>query len=237
MIRSLLLIILFGSSVSASAESIGAEVRPLLHRGTLKAEVMESWSPRRLRELNKRVQHAILANKDWWRDQLAHTKLGEPVPYDPKLGLTPAEYGEFVTLMQDSVLLRPARTVNLAVLSTPAGWKFGKATAYEGLRGIEIDTLKNEVHSTFGDLEAADPIKAGPNQRTTGPWGGPCWKVDSVDAKTSTGSVGKFAIGKLVDTGRTVVYFTARRTDKGRIVSRENVFLRLLPPGVTGKGR
>jgi len=233
MIRALFLIFLLSFSARASAESVGAEVRPLLHRGTLKAEVMESWSPRRLRELNKRVQHAILANKDWWRDQLAHTKPGEAVPYDPKLGLTPAEYGEFVTLMQDSVFLRPARTIDLVVLSTPAGWKFGKATPIPGLRGVEIDTLKNEVHTTFGDLKEADPVKAGPNQRTTGPWGGPCWKIGSADDKD--GSVGKFAIGKLVDSGRTVIYFTAKKTEKGQVALRENVFLRLLPPGATGK--
>jgi len=228
MLRLLLLVLFLGSSAGASAQSVGAEVRPLLRRGTSKAEVLESWSPPRLRALNRRVQHAILSNKDWWRDQLAHTKPGEVVPYDPKLGLTPAEYGEFIRLAQDSVLMKPVRTVDVVIESVPSGWRFGKSNAVEGLRGVEIDTLKNQVHSEFGDLTAADPIKAGPNQRTTGPWGGPCWKVNSL-TEAGTGSVGKFAIGKLVGTGRTVIYLDARRMEKGRIEARENLFLRMLP--------
>ena len=56
MLRLLLLVLFLGSSAGASAQSVGGEVRPLLRRGTSKAEVLESWSPPRLRALNRRVQ-------------------------------------------------------------------------------------------------------------------------------------------------------------------------------------
>src|SRR5205823_104448 len=128
-----LLAVLLGGGVSfrASAESIGAEVRPLLHRGTSRAEILESWSPPRLRDLNRRVQHAILGNKTWWRDQLAHLRPGETMPYDAKIGLTPDEYREFMSLVRDSIVMKPTKTVDVVIQSTPAGWKFGKSTDVE----------------------------------------------------------------------------------------------------------
>jgi hypothetical protein len=229
-LSGLLLAALLTDTTVASAQSAGAEVGSLLRRGTSKVEVLESWSPPRLRALNKRVQRGILSNKDWWRDRVSHLRPGEVMPYDPKLGLTPAEYREFLTLNQDSVLMRPTKTADVVIESTPRGWRFGKATDVEGLRDVEIDTLKNEVHSPFGDLAAAQPVKAGPNQKTTGPWGGPCWKVNSLPDPAGSGSVAQFAVGKLVDTGRTVIYYSARRLDKGKLAAHEDLFLRMVPP-------
>lgn len=230
-LSGLLLTTLLAGPTGASAQSVGAEVRPLLRQGTSKAEILELWAPPRLAKLTKRVQHGILANKVWWREQVVRLKPGEVMPYDPKFGLTPAEYQEFLTLQQDSVVMKPVKTVDVVIESTPGGWRFGKATGVEGLRGVEIDTLKNQVHSPYGDLPASDPIKAGPNQKTTGPWAGPCWKIDAITGQPGSGSSAKFAIGKLVDTGRTVIYYTARKVDKGQTGEHENLFLRVLPPG------
>jgi hypothetical protein len=228
-LSGLLLAVLLAGPTGASTPSVGAEVRPLLHRGTLKAEMLELWGPPRLARLTKRVQHGILANKDWWRAQVARLKIGQVMPYDSKFGLTPAEYREFLTLQQDSVVMKPTKTVDLVIESTPGGWRFGKSTDVEGLRGVEIDTLKNQVHSPYGDLPASDPVKAGPNQKTTGPWGGPSWKLEAVTGQPANGTEARFAIGKLVDTGRTVIYYTARKVDKGQTGEHENLFLRMLP--------
>jgi hypothetical protein len=217
--------------------SVGAEVRPLLHPGTSKAELLEAWAPPRLGRLTKRVQHGILANKDWWRAQVARLKPGEVMAYDPKFGLTPAEYREFLTLEQDSVVMKPVKTVSVVIESTPGGWRFSKWTEVEGLRGVEIDTLKNQVHSPYGDLAASDPVKAGPNQKTTGPWAGPSWKMDTIKGQPASGSAARFAIGKLVDTGRTVIYYTARRVDNGQTPEHVDLFLRMIPStgAATGK--
>jgi hypothetical protein len=121
--------------------------------------------------------------------------------------------------------MRPAATGTLHIESTPDGWRIGERSTIPALRGLQIDTIANVVRSSFGILEAADPIVPSDGQRATGRWGGPRWAVEALDASTITGTVATFAIGRLVATRQRVVYFDAKRAANGQITASESVFL------------
>jgi hypothetical protein len=209
-----------------AAQSVGSQVRGLLPRGTASAEILTMWAPPRLSELTRRLQIAAQADPEWFKQHVRRAAPGEPMPFDPKMGLTETEYRELINL-SESMEMRPASVETLEVESTDVGWRFGSGTTLAPLRGLEIDTVRNEVQSTFGRLPAATPIKPGPAQRATGPWGGPQWKLESIDEWTATGTVATFAVGKHESTGHTVIYFDAKRADKGQISARESLFLRV----------
>jgi hypothetical protein len=210
-----------------AAQSIGAKVRDLISTGRVQAEVLEMWAPPRLTALSQTLQQAIQNDPSWWQGHVRNTEPGKPLAYDPKFGISQAEYNEFLVLT-DSVRMLPARTVELLIESTNGGWRFGNASAVAGLRGIEIDTLRNQVHSPFGDLFTAAPIAESEGQRATGPWGGPRWNRETVDTLTLDGTVAQFAVGKHRETGRTVVYYDAKSMASGQLTGRESVFLLLL---------
>jgi hypothetical protein len=178
--------------------------------------------------LTQRMQQAIQADPTWWQEQVRQAVPGEPLPYHAKLGLTEAEYREFLALT-DSVQMKPVRTAEVVIEASRTGWIFGTASSIAGLRNVEIDTITSVVHSPFGDLGAADPITPGAGQRATGPWGGPRWSLEVVDTTTLTGTVAQFAIGKHTQTGRTIIYFDAKSMKNGELSARESLFLRVVP--------
>ena len=214
-------------AASASAQSVGADLHGLLTIGRANAEVLELWSPPQLAILSQRLQQAVQKDPSWWQEHVRRAEPGEPLAYDPKLGLTEAEYREFL-MLADSVQMKPVRTVEVVIERSRAGWRFANSTAVAALRGIEIDTVRNQVHSPFGDLVRAAPITASEGQRATGPWGGPRWNLEAVDTLTLTGTVAQFAVGKHSETGRTVIYYDAKRMANGQLSARESLFLRFL---------
>jgi hypothetical protein len=157
-------------------------------------------------------------------DQVKKARPGEPLAYDQRLGLTEKEYREFLTL-SDSGQMRPARTARVVIESVGVGWRFGQSTELAGLRGLQVDTVKNEVRSPFGALPPTTRIQPSPGQRATGPWGGPQWKLEALNLNTITGTTASFAVGRQQLTGHTLIYFDAKRAENGQIVARESLFL------------
>ena len=214
--------------IRGPAQSIGSQVRELLSAGDLQVELLELWTPPRLGVLTEKLQTAARDDPAWFRAHAASAVPGEPLPHHPKLGLSEAEYREFLAL-SDSLQMRPAATGILEVESIPNGWRIGERSTISALRGLQIDTVANVVHSSFGVLASADPIAPSDAQRATGRWGGPRWALEALDASTVTGVVAMFAIGRLSDSKQRVVYFDAKRAQQGQVTAKESVFLRAQP--------
>lgn len=211
----------------AWAQSDAATLRELLPTGRVAVEVMEMWSPPQLVELTQKLQRAIAADPAWWQEHLRKAAPGQPVAYDPRLGLTQDEYRAFIQLA-DSSRMRPARVDTVVIAATATGWRFDESSSIAAVRGIEIDTIARVVRTTaFGVLAAASPIVAKPTQKVTGAWGGPRWHVEEVDPVTVTGTSAHFAVGRH-ESGHTILYLDAKRASKGQLVAQESFFLRLL---------
>jgi len=179
--------------------------------------------------LTNRFQAATQADPVWFQQFVAQVPPGQELPYHPKFRLSEAEYRDLLSLLTDSVVMKPTQAGILEILATPSGIRFGPATTFAALRGLELDTVANVVRTTFGVLRGGPPIAPSDAQQATGRWGGPRWSVEAVDTTTITGVVATFAVGRLVATKERMIYFEAKRVADGAITAREDVLLRAAP--------
>lgn len=210
------------------ASTAGPSVRALISAGTHQAERLELWAPPRLAELTQKLTLGAQANPQWFQDYMAQATPGQPLPYDRRLGISEAEYREYLAL-GDSLQLRPADTVALAIESVPEGWRFGELTEVVGLRGVSIDTLKNEVTSPqFGAMRGVAAVTPNATQGATGQWSGPRWTIEEVDQNVMTGTLAEFSVGRLEASGQTLIYYDAKRAIQGTMVAQDKLVLRLI---------
>jgi hypothetical protein len=195
--------------------------------GRVAVEVMEQYAPPRLTELTQKFQRAVAADPAWWQQHVAKATPGKPIAYDPRTGLTEAEFQEFLVL-PESIQLLPARVDTVVVVQTKNGWRFDDASRFAAVRGIEIDTVRNRVSTPqFGELPASNPIVASAAQKVTGAWGGPRWKLEEGNERTLSGTSAHFSIAQH-ESGHTIIYLDAKRALLGRMEAQEYFFLRVV---------
>jgi hypothetical protein len=126
--------------------------------------------------------------------------------------------------------MRPARTIQLHLESTPTGWRFPADGPVQALRGVEIDTTADTIRTPFGPIGTHGILQASDAQKATGRWSGPQWKLEAIDPETVTGTVATFAVGRLEATGQTLIYFDAKQAKRGQITARSSVMIRIAQP-------
>ena len=205
-------------------------MRRLLPTGKLRAEVMELAAPPRMAELSSRLQAAVRRDPAWWTAHVQAARPGEPLAYDTRLGLTEAEYREFLAL-GDSLRIRPVAPVELQFTAAPGGWRLEGGTSLPELQGIVIDTLTWELQTPLGKATAVKVITANTNQQATGPWDGVQWqRTDTSIVTTGSGTAITFALGRLRDSGRVLLYYDAKQAAGGALTARVGRILTFDPP-------
>lgn len=196
------------AATSASHEFNGPH--EVFFAGRLTVDVMEMMAPQRATELAQRLQQAARENPEWWPEHVKKAKRGEPLPYDSRLGLSKAEYDEFLTLSKQMVAQRKSETT-LAITVTEDGvYVLDGGEALSDLTGIEIDLKMDVVRTPFGDAKKRSEINA-KDGSPLGAWNGVQWKLEAPDANGMTGTVVKLAVGKLESSGRAVLYYDVRK--------------------------
>jgi hypothetical protein len=132
--------------------------------------------------------------------------------------------------LADSVVMQRAGTGTLGVTALPNGWQLDGGTAFVELNGIAIDTVARVVRTPFGELREFNVVEANDDQRATGRWTGPQWKLTQVDEATGDGVAASFVLGKLEANNRVLLYFDAKRARNGQIAERAFRMLELMPP-------
>lgn len=208
----------------------GATLQRLLPTGTVRAQVMELGAPPRMTELSSRLQAAARRDPAWWTAHVQAARPGEPLAWDARLGLTEPEYREFLSLT-DSMRIRPVAPVDLHVSAAPGGWRVEGGTSLPELEGIVIDTVAWEVQTPLGKATMVKAITANDNQRATGPWDGVQWqRADSSIVQTGSGTAITFALGRLRDSGRVLLYYDGKQATDGTLSARASRILTFDPP-------
>ena len=207
-----LLAILFLITSTASAETTFTSSLP---SGKVKVDVMQLMGSPRLNELTTKLQTAVQQNKDWWMAHVQKAKPGEALPWDARLGLTRSEYEEFLKSSRD-VQLGKAREAEIEFARSPDGRITVRAdSSLPELEGIVINVKNDFVETPFGRTNTRSDITASEEQRTTGPWTGVQWKLESLGETPGTGTIVKFALGKLTRDGRGILYYDAKEIKPG----------------------
>lgn len=199
----------------AFAQASPVEVVALLPVDGVAVDVMQPVFPKRMQDLGMRLQTALAKDPEWTKSHTAKAKPREPLPYDEKLGLTRAEYEEFLGLANKGggglakvagAKVRVLRDGDRVVL------QFGKQ--FRGMEKIEVDLKKDTVSTPAGILGDRQAIAATPNQAATGPWDGFQWKSKGFEEDLTRPSV-SLALGKLKATGRGILYYRLKPGTSG----------------------
>jgi hypothetical protein len=173
---------------------------------------MQLTFPPRMEELSKKLARAIAKNPDWWADHLKKAKPGEPVAYDVRLGLTKEEYEEYLSLVKKAVF-KKVQTGKLNV-------KHGERVVLNGddhlpnFKDIELDLKADAVITPYGTAAERSQITASDSQRASGPWDGVQWKLQKDEREPARSTSVLFALGKLKESGRGVLYYRVMQTSE-----------------------
>lgn len=210
--RNLLFSLLLLPALSLAAESPYLTALPA---GKIKVEVMQPAVSQRGAELTARLIASVEKNREWWMAHVEKAPPGEPLPWDERMGLTRAEYDELQKAASEARLEKTSEAELEFDRSAAGKIVIRPDASLPELDGIVIE-LKNDVVDTpFGRAAGSSAVTANDGQKATGPWNGVQWKLDSTGEVAGSGTMVRFAIGKLAADGRGLLYYDAREVKPG----------------------
>jgi len=203
--------------------------RDVIVEGHLTVDVMEIAAPPRLNELVRRFQQALGENPGWWLEHVKNSKPGEPLPYDSRLGLSEAEYNEFLALSKKMTVQKKSEASLTITTKADDVYVFDGGQMLPDFSGIEIDLTNDVVRTPFGILTERSEINASEDS-ALGAWVGTQWKLEKTDPNGITGMVANLAVGKLKQSGRCVIYYDVRKVSLDGKVRISHVLNYDMPP-------
>lgn len=196
------------SSKAASDEF--TDPREVLVPGEITVDVMGLAVPQRAEEIGQKFKQALSKNPDWLVELSKKRKPGEPLPYDERMGISKAEYDEFINLSQKLTARKMKEAPFSVTQKSEDVFVLDGGKELNDLTGIEIDLKQDQVQTPFGTLTERSVINA-PEHAALGAWKGVQWQRTQTDSNGITGTVAKLAIGKLKQLGRCVLYYDVRK--------------------------
>lgn len=204
------------TSATGQEPARAVELKDVLPKDEAAVAVMQIGASPRIALLTKKLQEAAAEDPDWWQAHVKKAKPGEPLPYDPKIGLSKEEYQEYLDLAK-TLGLTKLKTVKVRVKQDGRLVILTFGDDLPALKEAVINLKDDSVTTPYGVAATRSVIKAAPGQKATGPWNGIQWKLENVDLATGKGTIVKFAIGKLKDTDRGIIYYDVKQvTDDSR---------------------
>ena len=160
--------------------------------------------PAELDKFVAKVEAAAAKEPEWFKEHSKKAAPGVPLPFDPKLGLTEAEYDEYLKLW-DAREFKAVEAVVLQLKEASDGkWSITAAVGGGGKEGggsLPISTLKYDPEkdvfmSPNGILKRLEDVTAD-KRSILGEWSGHEWRFEE---ETSLGKTKEnFALGKTGD--------------------------------------
>lgn len=169
-----------------------------------------------------KVEAAARQDPEWFKEYSTTSSPGTPLPFHEKLGLTRAEYDDYIALWRKREFRAMEEVMLLLRESSGETWTIiatGEAGAISTLRyQPEADTFR----SPNGELARIDDIKAEADS-ILGEWTGPEWRFEE---ETSLGQTKEnFAIGRFADGKHGLVVYRVQEvsTEGTRLMDRSLV--------------
>ena len=198
--------------ISLTASLSAAEV-PKIFAGLfeqdlpVKGQIGAVLPPPEIDKYVAKVEAAARKDPKWFREFSSKSKPGIPLPFDEKLGLTQAEYEEYLKLWNQREF-KSMEEVMLLLRQTSGGtWTItgtGNARTLSTLRYTEKTDI---FRSPNGEMKHIDDIKAD-SSSILGEWSGQEWKFEE---ETGLGKTKEnFALGRLGDKKFGIIVYRAQ---------------------------
>ena len=193
----------------------------------VKGEIITVIPPEEIQTFMAKVEDAAKKDPAWFAEYSKDSKPGVPLPFDEKLGLTKAEYDEYLKLWA----AREYRAIQPVViqLTQPEEGEWvihvtGAGSAISTLRYLEKDDV---IKSPNGVLERIEDIDA-EDTSILGGWTGHEWRFEE---ETSLGRTKEnFAIGKKKDGKYNLLVYRAQEvSSQGTRLYDKSLVIRFTP--------
>jgi hypothetical protein len=188
----------------------------------VKGQIGLVMPPQEIDKYVAKVEVAAKKEPKWFREFSGAAKPGAPLPYDPKLGLTKAEYDEYLVLWNKREF-KPMEEVMLLLRQTSGEtWTItstGSASSFSTLRySAKDDTFR----SPNGPMKRIEDIKADAST-ILGEWTGSEWKFEEENSLGKTKE--NFAIGRFSDKKFGLIVYRAQElsTEGSRLLDKSLV--------------
>lgn len=199
-------------------------LREVIPKGPVQVDVMQLGLPRRALDLAQRLEANVAQHPKWWSEHVQNAPEGEAIPYDPRMGITEAEYAEFLELASIGSLVKVGEaTLDFQWLGSRRV-RLGAQGELAALNGIEIDVVLQRAKTPLGALPERVEIHNTSESGPTGPWRGVQWSGEIVAQDLSFGASIQLAIGRLSRDDRAILYYDAHWID-GDLVDRVSLIL------------
>lgn len=182
---------------------------------TTSARIMEFSHPKKVQEINLKMQKALQANPKWMMEYIKKNAEVRPLPYHAKFGITKKEYDQLLNLSSKLVLVEKEK-VKLSFIKNKDGSVAIKADKSElPINKIVILSNNAGVKTPYGLLNDFSNINNKAKNSPTGPWQGAQWKIEKITDMNSTPPAGyavKFAIGALDSKKQGILYYDVKNT-------------------------
>ena len=181
-----------------------------------------------------KVESAARKDPKWFREFSGSAKPGAPLPYDERLGLTEAEYKDYLVLWDKRTFKSTEDVILLLRQSAGGTWSLtstGGASVLDTLRYIAKD---DQFRSPNGPLKRIDEIKADASS-ILGEWTGMEWKFEE---DTGLGKIKEnFALGRFADKKHGLIVYRGQElsTEGTRLLDKSLVVR--FPLGAAGQSK
>lgn len=191
------------AALPAAAHADDALAPYLPKSGTIEGHVMRLEVAPEDQALNQTFRVAVQNNMDWFKKYVSGSKPG-PLPYNPKMGVTAAQYDKLQHLQAD---FQPGDPITITVRKTAdGGIAFAsKAQQAEALTNVTFPAGATKAETPFGALSIFNAIHQTDARAPIGVWDGAEW-ARVQDGGMSEPSA-KIAFGKRVPSGEGVMYY------------------------------
>lgn len=193
------------TGTNANAALVGGKFefrdpRQVLPIGAIDVKVMNVAATPRIVELATKFQAAAKRDPQWF---LAHSNAagpGQPMSYDPRLGLTQAEFEEFRAWSDNPKLAVVAKAQLGIDRKSPDLFVVTGLGLIADIRDLEVDLATNTVRNSFCEMKRSNDLKPS-DKAAFGRANGACWSYE--DEKMSC----KLTLGILEESGRGLLIY------------------------------
>jgi hypothetical protein len=208
----------------------------VLPTGRCEIELMTLQYTDRAQELALKLQAAVATNQDWFLEYIKKAKPGEPLDYDPRLGLTKEEYAEY---------LREAESRHLVSTGTRLPCIFRRkgdllsldiGDTNSPLNKIRLNTVTEELFASVGKVGMPIWRTSDNTNSPLGAYDGCSWEYEKDDLESYDVRIVKLDIWRLKP-GRKILW----RFKDSEMVHKQNrqsfeVVFQLLPRSIQPDG-
>jgi len=143
-----------------------------------------------------KVEAAARKDPEWFTEYSTASPPGSPLPFHEKLGLTQAEYDDYLALWRKREF-RAVEEVLLLLRESPGGtWTLTATGNASQLSTLRYQPESDTFRSPNGELKRIEDIAAVPDS-ILGEWTGPEWRFEDESSLGKTKE--NFALGRFAD--------------------------------------